>query len=170
MTSAARYVPRPMFVREKDLRRVTGLRSSEDIAAALSEAGIAFGYQQTLEVYTTERHMFPDQFQGTYEAPGPLYPFDLVLTLDQVLCLPQEIDNLSGVYFFILDGEVVYVGKALDFSSRYKRHDWDRRSGHRYAKEWDSVRFLHADAAIIDWIEDNHIRAYRPRFNIMGCP
>jgi hypothetical protein len=67
-------------------------------------------------------------------------------------------DIMSGVYFLIRDGEVVYVGQSVDVFSRIARH---RREG----RPFDSFNVMPCTAERMNELEARYISALVPLFN-----
>lgn len=154
-----------MLIDQDELARVTGLQRQFALRRLLDKEGLAYSFWRG-RLYTTERHvndmLMPGHYAGTHDEPGPLYPHDTVLTLAEIIALPSEAPDAGGVYFLLLNGAVVYVGRTLSFASRARDHHYSRRHGQ---KNWDEARFLATDRLISGWLEVNHIVAYQPRYN-----
>lgn len=79
--------------------------------------------------------------------------------------LTSEILNLPrlvcGIYHLRRDGAVVYIGSTTNVLSRLGQHV---AGGH----EFDDVEFFPCDADLLNDIEHQHIKAYRPRLNKAG--
>jgi hypothetical protein len=65
----------------------------------------------------------------------------------------------TGIYFLILNNEVVYVGQSIDLLGRVSRHIRD-------GKRFDSYAFLSAPKEKLDELERKYIRAFVPVDNI----
>jgi len=65
----------------------------------------------------------------------------------------------SGIYFLHLDGEVVYVGKAVHMRRRIGQHLADD------AKVFDAVSFVRCEVEQLDTMERRYIRHLLPRYN-----
>jgi len=64
------------------------------------------------------------------------------------------------VYFLIMDGDIVYIGKSVSFNNRIKDHI-------RTGMVFDSVFLLHISESELDEIERVYIEAYKPRYNVV---
>lgn len=62
----------------------------------------------------------------------------------------------SAVYFLLLAGRVVYVGKSISLLSRIARHQRDRD------KEFDSFNFIPCPPERLDELEAKYILAFMP--------
>jgi len=71
--------------------------------------------------------------------------------------------DISGVYFLLLAGEVVYIGQSETVVMRVMEH---RR---RQLKEFDCAAYIEASVSELDAVEGAFIRAFRPKLN-RGCP
>lgn len=67
---------------------------------------------------------------------------------------------VCGVYFLILSGEVVYVGKSKNVYARISQHM------KRSMFEFDSFAFLESNDAEVGELEARYIHELNPRFNI----
>lgn len=65
----------------------------------------------------------------------------------------------TGVYLLLFEGEVVYVGQAVDMRRRIGQHLADAN------KQFDGVRFLPCKLVHLDKLEARYIRAFKPRLN-----
>jgi hypothetical protein len=65
----------------------------------------------------------------------------------------------SGVYFLVLDGEVVYVGQSVDVLQRIARH---RREG----RVFDAFSYIECDLGEMDRLEALYIKAFIPVGNV----
>lgn len=66
--------------------------------------------------------------------------------------------TFPGIYFLVMDGEIVYVGQSIDIPSRISRH---RREG----KEFDSFAYLLCEKEQLDELESLYITAFMPWLN-----
>jgi len=64
-----------------------------------------------------------------------------------------------GVYFLLLDNEVVYVGKTIDFIARLYRHSREKQ------KSFDAFAFIQCLECDLDALEAKYIDAFLPRHN-----
>lgn len=70
--------------------------------------------------------------------------------------------GVSGIYFLHLDGEVVYVGQAVDMRRRIGQHLGDA------SKRFDAVSFVQCDVQRLDTLERHYIHKLSPRYNRCG--
>lgn len=64
-----------------------------------------------------------------------------------------------GVYFLLLNNEIVYVGQTVDFISRLSRHHRERQ------KAFDSFAFIQCKECDLDALEAKYIDAFLPTHN-----
>lgn len=64
-----------------------------------------------------------------------------------------------GVYFLLLDREVVYVGQTIDFLARLHRHKRDKE------KDFNAFAFIQCKEDQLDALESLYIDAFLPRYN-----
>jgi hypothetical protein len=69
---------------------------------------------------------------------------------------------ISGVYFLIHEGQVVYVGQSVDMRRRLADHIGEG------AKVFDSITFIPLPISQLNVVEARHIKRYLPRYN--NCP
>lgn len=84
-----------------------------------------------------------------------------VLPLDQLRGLPAVTRQTSGsgIYFLWFGPELRYVGKAVDFGYRYKRHCMEG------TKVFTHATCLHFFADRTRQLEGRYVRHYRPPDN-----
>ena len=76
-------------------------------------------------------------------------------------CRSAEYANKSGVYFLILENEIVYVGQSIRVAYRV--------GNHMGAKEFDWVYYLRCPKSDLDFVEGEMIRILEPKLNV-GAP
>jgi len=107
-----------------------------------------------------------------YVEDGPfIAKGDLPKEISHITCI-QDLDryasNSCGIYFLILEGQVVYVGQSLNSGSRLLEHLREMRRGKRRfaeSKKFDRVLFRRCSPSDLDRLERALIRLLRPRFN-----
>jgi excinuclease UvrABC nuclease subunit len=67
--------------------------------------------------------------------------------------------RMCGIYFLVDDGEIVYVGQAVDLRRRLVEH---YELG---AKPFDSYFFLPTNESDLDAVEAHYIHALKPKYN-----
>jgi excinuclease UvrABC nuclease subunit len=67
---------------------------------------------------------------------------------------------VSGVYFLIMSGEVVYVGQSINILTRIDRH---RRE---CVKIFDAFTYIEAPSEALNELEAVYIKALVPRWNM----
>lgn len=73
-------------------------------------------------------------------------------------------DKVCGIYFLMLDGEVVYIGQSINCHSRISDHK-------RLEKiQYDSVYILRTDQAALTPLENLYIRKFKPKHNSQALP
>lgn len=71
---------------------------------------------------------------------------------------------VCGVYFLIdASGEVVYVGQSIDVHVRVAQHRRER------VKQFATCKCIPCPRYRLDELEQHHIRALDPRYNIVGA-
>lgn len=86
-------------------------------------------------------------------------------TLDALAKIPHQLDEIldatvpattfTGIYFLVLNREIVYIGQSVDILHRISRH---RREG----REFDSYSYLLCDQSKLDELEEKYIVALMP--------
>lgn len=71
----------------------------------------------------------------------------------------ERYDRVSGVYFLIFDGEVVYVGQSLDCHTRLATHFRED------AKTFDSSYIVRSTPHDLNDLEALYIKKFKPKFN-----
>jgi hypothetical protein len=71
---------------------------------------------------------------------------------------------LSGVYFLIAAGDIVYVGQSMDCSRRIIEHMRDPE------KTFDSYHILECQPSLLLEVESRYIAKLRPSLNIYAPP
>lgn len=67
-------------------------------------------------------------------------------------------ENQKGVYFLLLEDELVYIGKSKNFSKRILKHKYSN-------KEYNYISFFNVDFERLDVFEARHILIYLPIYN-----
>jgi hypothetical protein len=78
--------------------------------------------------------------------------------LDEILNSTIPSHSFTGIYFLVLNREIVYIGQSVDVLYRISRH---RREG----KEFDSYTYLLCDKSRLDELEEKYIVALMPWMN-----
>ena len=68
--------------------------------------------------------------------------------------------NISGIYFLIKDKIIVYIGKAIDITSRVRKHIMENQ------KDFDEVRYIEIEESELTYEEKYYISLYSPKYNI----
>jgi hypothetical protein len=66
--------------------------------------------------------------------------------------------KVSGIYFFIKDNEIIYIGKSLDVIRRVRHHD--------HKNKFDHFRVIQCDPDKLDFYEKRLIFFFKPKLNI----
>jgi hypothetical protein len=91
-------------------------------------------------------------------------PFSLSKLKDLCKLPISSIVTPPGIYFLCLEGEIMYIGQAVNVASRVLTHIADK------LKYFDEVYFLQVQPERLSEIESTLIKFYRPRLNITGVP
>ncbi len=75
----------------------------------------------------------------------------------EILDASHRRDVLSGVYFLIAAGEIVYVGQSVNVFARL--------ASHQRGKDFDRFGYITCDLADLDTVEARFIKAFRPALN-----
>lgn len=164
-----------MFLSPADVEALTGRKQPAAQRRWLARNGVRF------YVRADGRPAVPaapvrelDWFACGNDGHPAMYPLPLppagVLTMPQILALPsgEDAENVPGLYFMLLDAEVVYIGMSGAVAERLYHH-WCERRYRRGLKVWTDIRALHCDRLGIEEAETRHIRHYLPRFNVKDC-
>lgn len=84
-----------------------------------------------------------------------------VFTQRQIVEMAIPFRLVTGIYFLILDGEIVYVGQSIDCTGRLSDHAKDM------GKPFDSIYIIDAEADELNHLEGYYIRLFRPIYNAM---
>ena len=84
-----------------------------------------------------------------------------LLARDVIIEMASPVHQVCCVYFLILAGELVYVGKTINLAKRLGRHLQD-------GKAFDSVSFLECKKRDLARLEMAYISSLKPKYNIMG--
>lgn len=76
----------------------------------------------------------------------------------EIVSAASRFHSITGVYFLIAEGRVVYVGQAVCVFSRVAQHAKTKGS-------FDSVSFIECDACDLDVIESYWIHKLQPAWN-----
>ena len=66
---------------------------------------------------------------------------------------------MTGIYFLLKAGNVVYIGKTTRYPKRIKQHK---------DKDFDDHRFIECDLKTLGSYELRWIRLFKPKHNIIG--
>lgn len=64
-----------------------------------------------------------------------------------------------GIYFLILDDEIVYVGQSRDIKSRISQHS-------KTDKFWDKFFYILCERDQLNKLESHYINQFKPKYNI----
>jgi hypothetical protein len=70
-------------------------------------------------------------------------------------------EKVCGVYFLMLDGDVVYIGQSINCNYRISVHI----SGGK--KEFDGCYIIRAEPETLDNLEAQYIHKFKPRYNML---
>ena len=75
-----------------------------------------------------------------------------------------DIENMlhCGVYFLLLEGEIVYIGRSVNIYSRVSTHLYEK------TKVFDEVKFIECDKKHLEELEYTCINKFKPRLNKVG--
>lgn len=73
-----------------------------------------------------------------------------------------SVNGQCGVYFLLLDEEIVYIGQSIDIYARISAHKKDRQ------KNFNRTAWVPIDSANLTEVESALIAAFRPSQNRMG--
>lgn len=82
-----------------------------------------------------------------------------LLSKSEIVSLPEPNIPVSGVYFLISEGEIVYVGRSINVPSRVNAH---LKKG---KIKFDAWRMIHCKIEELDDIESSYIMLIRPPLN-----
>lgn len=82
-----------------------------------------------------------------------------MLTPLEIVSAAYDRNDLSGVYFLINNGEIVYVGQSMNVHKRISEHARQKE------KEFDAFHYVVCDPAMLDELENAYIIALAPRYN-----
>lgn len=80
-----------------------------------------------------------------------------LLNHGEILSLQTSVRRYCGIYFLILNGEIVYVGQSINI--------WSRIDSHRADKEFDGIAFEQCEEADLNRMEILYIEKYNPTLN-----
>jgi hypothetical protein len=80
-----------------------------------------------------------------------------LLTSKEVIKSQRTREPMCGIYFLLLDNQIVYVGQTKNLHSRLTQHD--------RTKEFDAYHFEPCRKEYLDRREAAYIEAMRPRLN-----
>lgn len=83
---------------------------------------------------------------------------DVPVQLEDLLASAAPAANFTGIYFLILNQEVVYVGQSVDVLGRISRH---KREG----KQFDSYSYILCAPEKLNTLEAQYITAFMPWLN-----
>lgn len=79
------------------------------------------------------------------------------LDIEDIVETASKYKPVIGIYFLILDKEVVYIGQSINITSRI---------GHHFGVyQFDSYSFIECSAEELDLLESIYIQAYLPPLN-----
>ena len=81
-----------------------------------------------------------------------------MLAEDKIVAVSAPLPTLSGVYFLIHQGKIVYIGQSVCVPQRIAEH---QRSG----KEFDSCAYVVCEQDALDLLESMYIHVYQPKLN-----
>ena len=82
---------------------------------------------------------------------------------------PRPIPRIRGIYFLLLNSDVVYVGQSVDIAGRVLTHSEENK------KEFTSYTFVEYDGQDMDLLEVRYIIKFQPLYNVailssrLGC-
>lgn len=82
------------------------------------------------------------------------------VTLEEIRDAAVPAGTACGIYFLLLDGEIVYVGQSLNIHSRMGNH-----LSTTNFKPFDSAAWIPVDPAELKWVEAFYIAKFRPLYN-----
>lgn len=82
---------------------------------------------------------------------------DDILTETEIVSRADRRIQLSGIYFLVKDGRIVYVGQAQDVDVRIAQH--------RKTKDFDEFTYIQAMGDQLDLLESIYIHHFRPELN-----
>lgn len=81
-----------------------------------------------------------------------------VLTEKEIVAVARPVKSISGVYFLVHKGKVVYVGQSANVPRRIAAHEAQRK--------FDSVAFIPLPLNLLSIVEALYIHCLRPEGNI----
>lgn len=79
------------------------------------------------------------------------------LDIEDIVETASKYKPVIGIYFLILDKEVVYIGQSININSRV--------ASHFGVYEFDSYSFIECPVSDLDLVESIYIQAYLPPLN-----
>ena len=104
-----------------------------------------------LELKTLQKEK---QFSGLCRSIG----MKTLATKETIVAASLSLPDLSGIYFLIKDGEIVYIGQSLCVFRRVYDHLWAK-------KIFDSFSYIHCEEKMLDKLESIYIHFYQPPDN-----
>jgi len=86
------------------------------------------------------------------------------LSGSQILAISQKYAPVSGVYFLIHEGEIVYVGQSIDVINRVATHVL------KAEKEFDRYAYVEIEPDDLNSVEADYIVNLGPRYNGPNLP
>lgn len=87
---------------------------------------------------------------------------DNLFEANEIVSRSFEIGRVTGIYFLIANGEVVYVGQSINVHARV--------ASHMAEKHFDRVAIVECSAPNLDELELLYIQKFKPSLNISGKP
>jgi len=81
---------------------------------------------------------------------------DMLLTKNEIVNAAKPMSRISGVYFLILNSEIIYIGQSVNMYSRAASH---------YDKEFDSVVYMPCPKEDLNIMESIYIHEFKPAQN-----
>jgi len=79
-------------------------------------------------------------------------------TKQTIVAASLNLADLSGIYFLIRNGEIIYIGQSTCVFRRVYDHLWAK-------KIFDSFSYIHCEEKMLDKLESLYIHYYQPTEN-----
>lgn len=110
-----------------------------------------------LNIKRALKNLYPCQpSTSVFNLSDNLLAYELI-NYEGIVSSSAKYKSLTGIYFLILKGCIVYIGQSLNIHARIGQHCG------RY--DFDSWSFFECDKSELDLVESLYIQAYRPAFN-----